>query len=342
MPVPAKRAAVAFACLAAVSAPASNVWAWGATGHRLIGELAEAALPADLPAFLRTPQAIETVGEYAREPDRAKSEGADEYDTDHSPGHFLDLDDTGKILGGPALAALPPSRSAYEAALRAVGSDSYHAGYLPYSIIEGWQHLVKDFAYVRVLEAAIPRESNPQRKAWLQRDLERREALTLRDLGDWAHYVGDGSQPMHVTVHFNGWGPGANPNGYTLERIHAPFEGAFVRANVTLDIARAAMKPAAPCADTIEACTARYLAATNATVEPLYALWKAGGFRGADPARGRAFTAERIAAGADELRDLVVTAWAASADSSVGYPPVTVRQVVKDGIDPYDALYGED
>jgi hypothetical protein len=342
MPIPAKRCAVAFACLALASAPASGAWAWGATGHRLIGEAAEAALPADLPAFLHTPEAIEAVGEYAREPDRAKDTGADEYDTDHSPGHFLDLDDSGKVLGGPALAALPPSRAKYEAALAAVGTDSYRAGYLPYSIIEGWQHLVKDFAYVRVLDAAIPREADLRRKAWLQRDLTRREALTLRDLGDWAHYVGDGSQPMHVTTHFNGWGQGPNPNGYTLERIHAPFEGAFVRDNVTLDAVRAAMKPAEPCADTIEVCTAQYLAATNATVEPLYALWKAGGFTGADPARGRAFATDRVAAGADELRDLVVAAWAASASGSVGYPPITVQQVVKDGVDPYDALYGED
>jgi hypothetical protein len=349
MPAPVLRAAVAIACLAAVAAPADSALAWGATGHRLIGELGEAALPADLPAFLRTPQAVETVGEYAREPDRSKGAGR-EHDTDRDPGHFVDLDDAGKILGGPSLADLPPTRSDYESALRAVDCasyhlavcDSYHAGYLPYSIIEGWQQLVKDFAYVRVLQAAIPREPNLERKAWMQRDLDRREALTLRDLGEWAHFVGDGSQPMHVTVHYNGWGPFPNPNGYTQDKIHGPFEGAFVRTNVTIEAVRAAMTPPAPCAETIEVCTGRYLAATNATVGPVYALWQAGGFTGADPVKGKAFAAERLAAGADELRDLVVAAWTASADASVGYPPITVQQVVKDGIDPYDALYGED
>ena len=44
-----------------------------------------------------------------------------------------------------------------KAALQAVHTDSYHAGYLPYSIVDGWEQLAKDFAYWRVLTAAIPR-----------------------------------------------------------------------------------------------------------------------------------------------------------------------------------------
>lgn len=341
MPAKAKRAVVTAACLLAVAAPAPKVLAWGATGHRLIGELGEAALPADLPAFLRTPQAIEAVGEYAREPDRSKGSGRI-HDTGRDPAHFVDLDDSGRVLGGPSLAALPPTRSDYGTALRGVGSDSYHAGYLPYAIVDGWQQLVKDFTYIRVLEAGIPREANPEHKAWMERDLERRKVLTLRDLGVWAHFVGDGSQPLHVTVHYNGWGPYPNPDGYTEDKIHAPFEGAFVETNIRPADIRSAMQSDAPCAESVETCVARYLATTATAVRPLYALWKDGGFAGADPVRGKAFAAARLAAGADELRDLVVRAWTASAEGQVGYPPITVQQVVRDGIDPYDALYGLD
>ena len=335
------RAAVSLAALAAVAAPAGQALAWGATGHRLIGQAGVAALPADMPAFLRTPAAIEAVGELAREPDRSKAAGKS-HDTDSDPGHFVDLGDDGKVMGGPALAALPPSRMDYEAALHAVGSDSYHAGYLPYSIIDGWQQLAKDFAYWRVLNAAIPHEKNAAHRRYMRRDLVRREALTIRDLGVWAHYVGDGSQPMHVSAHFNGWGPFPNPKGYTQDKVHAPFEGAFVRANLDFGKVRAAMPAPSPCAGPIEACTSRYLAATQAQVEPFYALWKDGAFTGPDLARGRAFAAERVAAGAAELRDLIVAAWRASAGGNLGYPPITVEQVVKGGIDPYDALYGQD
>src|SRR5579863_1364159 len=169
---------------------ATQALAWGATGHRIIGVAAAEALPRDLPAFLHTPRAIEDLGELSREPDRWRGAGKT-HDTTRDPGHYVDVDDQGRILGGPPLNALPLTRSDYDAALRAVGSDSFHAGYLPYSIVDGWQQLAKDFAYWRALTAAIPRERDPARKAWLRRDLARREQLTLADLGDWAHYVGD-------------------------------------------------------------------------------------------------------------------------------------------------------
>lgn len=38
--------------------------------------------------------------------------------------------------------------------------------------------------------------------------------------------MGDASQPMHVSVHFNGWGNCPNPNGHTdSKKIHFYFEG---------------------------------------------------------------------------------------------------------------------
>ena len=258
----ARRAAVAVASLLVAAAPASAAFAWGATGHRLIGRLGVATLPDDLPGFLRTPQAVEAVGELAREPDRWKGSGL-EHDPDRNPAHYVDIGDDGKIAGGPALAALPATRSDYETALHAAGTDSYHAGYLPYSIVDGWQQLTKDLAYWRVLTVAIPRERDPDRKAWLQRDLVRREALTLRDLGVWAHYVGDASQPMHVSIHHDGWGAYPNPQGYTEEKVHVPFESAFVRANIDQAVVRAAMTPSSPCEGAIEACVGHYLAATS-------------------------------------------------------------------------------
>lgn len=331
---------VVLVCGLAASAPARPALAWGATGHRIVGMEGARALPADLPAFLRQPGAAEAVGELSREPDRSKGSGK-VHDSMRDPAHYINVDDQGRIAGGPALSALPPTRAEFEIALRAVNTDSTHVGYLPYAIVDGWQQLTKDFAYWRVLTAAIPREKDGERKAWMQRDLARREASTLHDLGVWAHFVGDGSQPMHVTIHYNGWGDYPNPAGYTQERVHAPFEGPFVRHYVDAGAVRAAMTAPSPCDAVIESCAAQYLAATLASVEPFYALQKAGGFVNGD-ARGRAFAAARLAAAADELRDLTVAAWEASARVSVGYPALPVDQVVNGGVDPYDALYGED
>jgi len=45
----------------------------------------------------------------------------------------------------------------------------------------------------------------------------------------------------------------------------------------------------------------------------VYQLEKAGGFVGAGSAESRDFTAERLAAGASMLRDMIYTAWIESA-----------------------------
>ena len=50
--------------------------AWGATGHRMISQLAIQNLPAEIPAFLRTEKATEFIGELGREPDRSRGAAA--------------------------------------------------------------------------------------------------------------------------------------------------------------------------------------------------------------------------------------------------------------------------
>jgi hypothetical protein len=331
-------AATAFALTAGA---AGQALAWGDSGHRFVGQLAIEALPATLPAFLRTPAAAAEIGELSREPDRSRGAGR-AHDADRDPGHFVDGDDQGKVLGGPVLAALPPTRAEYETALRAAGTDSWKAGYLPYSIIEGWQQLVKDFAYWRADVAGERLATDPRRKAWLTADRLRRERLVVDDLGVWSHYVGDASYPLHVTYHYNGWGAGPNANGYTRAPIHVPLEGPYVRRWVKAEAVRAQMTPYRDCKCAVEARTGQYLSASWKLVEPFYQLEKAGGFNEGDP-RGAAFMTVRLAVAASELRDMVVDAWSSSGRMGVGYPAVSASDVEagKAG-DAYDLLYGTD
>jgi hypothetical protein len=336
---PFLRPLLALAAVACASGWAGEALAWGDTGHRMIGQLGAEALPASLPAFLRTPQAAADIGELAREPDRSRGSGRT-HDQDRDPGHFVDGDDQGKVLGGPPLGHVPPTRAEYETQLRAAGADSWKAGYLPYSIIEGWQQLVKDFAYWRADSAGEKMARDPGRKAWLTADRLRRERLIVNDLGVWSHFVGDASQPLHMTVHYNGWGPGPNPNGYTLEHIHVPLEGPYVTKVVKWDAVRARMRPYRDCRCRIDEATGAYLVNEAQYVVPLYELEKAGGFKDGDP-RGVAFMTDRIAEAASELRDLVVDAWNASDRMVVGYPgaPAADIEAGKAG-DAYDLLYG--
>lgn len=84
------RRLLAVTLLAAVVSVPVQALAWGASGHRIIGRVAVAALPTEVPAFLRTPQAVDDAGELSREPDRSKGSGRT-HDSDRDPGHYLDL-----------------------------------------------------------------------------------------------------------------------------------------------------------------------------------------------------------------------------------------------------------
>jgi len=319
---------------------AGQALAWGSTGHRLIGQVATESLPADLPAFLHTREAVEQIGEMARDPDRSRGAGQP-HDADLDPGHFMDLTDDGKTLGGSPLDAMPRDRDDYEVTLHAAGLNMTKGGYLYYNMLDGYEQLVKDFAYYRIETIALKTWSDPAQKAWLAADLKLHQQIIIRDLGWWAHFVGDASQPMHVSIHYNGWGDYPNPNNFTQEHIHVPFEGPYVFANVTKAGVRAAMAPPSVCAGAIQGCVSTYLATTLTKLVPVYQLWGQGAFKDKDP-RGVAFATERVAAGAAALRDLVTKAWIASEDGTIGYPPVTVRAIEGGTPTPFGALYGDD
>lgn len=336
--------ALAALVLAAVVGTGSQVDAWGATGHRMIGVAAVRALPEEIPAFLRTPGAAAEIGELSREPDRWKGAGQP-HDRERDTAHFVDMRDDGRVMvaGGPLIDELPRLKSEFDAALIAAGSDVDTAGYLPYAMMDGYQQLVRDFAYWRVLNAAEAREADPARRAWYREDRMRREALIVRDLGVLGHYIGDASQPLHTSIHYNGWAEGElNPEGFTTSRrTHGMFEGDFVRRNVRPDAMADAMPASRVEGMEFKARTAAYLRETLDQVTPFYRLEKAGGFRDGD-ARGVAFATERLAAGAAELRDWTVMAWRDSADERIGWPAVPVTEVEAGTTDPWDAMVGTD
>lgn len=330
----------ALALAAALAAVPSSLFAWGSAGHRMQGEIAMRALPAEMPAFLRTPQAAIDVGELSREPDRSKG-GGKLHDHDRDAGHFIDLDTDGKLLGGPPMLPLAATRADFEAQLRAAGLDQWKAGYLPYTILDRYQQLTTDLAYWRVLAHA---EREPRWKAhrkWFTADRIRREALIMKSLGELAHFVGDGSQPLHVSSHYNGWGDGPNPNNYSTARLHGPFEGELVASTVKPSAVAAKVTPLRLCNCPIEQRVSEYLVTTGNQVIPFYEMEKAGGLAQGDP-RGTAFATDRLAAGASELRDMIVEAWRASANTKVGWRPIAVQDVLSGKVDPYPALYGTD
>jgi S1/P1 Nuclease len=288
------RLALASATLVCLAAP-QNAHAWGDVGHRMINRLAAANLPADVPAFLRTPEAINEIEYLGPEPDRWRSPAEPELNAAQAPEHFIDME------LADALGPLPHRRFDFYAKVYAAGQKPDTIGLQPWETDEVWERLKAAMRQYRALSAA-------------KQDTKPVEAAVLFYAGWLGHYVGDGSQPLHVTVQYNGW-TGPDPNGYTTaHQIHSLFESAFVGANMHAPEVQAKLTPAKTIdGDMFDAYVA-YLRHTGLYIEKVYQIEKAGGFVGAGSSESRDFTADRLAAGASMLRDMIYTAWIRSAD----------------------------
>jgi hypothetical protein len=326
----------AWISVAVLTTPTLPAGAWGLVGHTLISRAGASALGPSLPAFVRDAAAVDEIAALGPELDRSRDAG-ETHDRDLDPGHYADVSDDGTIFGVD-LSALPPTREAYDTALRAAGSDEYRAGFLPYTLIDGWQQIAKDFAIWRIDDAGATHAPASADRAWFATDRALRQILTLRDIGVWSHYVGDASQPLHVTVHFNGWGRYPNPNSYSVAHtVHADFETRFVDAHATLGAVTAHMRPPVASGAPIAAQIGAYLRATASHVVRLYELEKHGDFESGSAAAVD-FTNARLADGAAELRDLITLAWVDSANVKVGYPHSVTPAEVDSGQVPFDRL----
>jgi hypothetical protein len=288
------RSALAMAGLVCLFAQPPVARAWGNGGHRLINRLAASTLPTSVPSFLRSEAAVNEIEYLGPEPDRWRSPAEPELNAVQSQEHFIDLEPA------DALGPLPRRRMDFEAKVFAAGDRPERIGLQPWESTEVWERLKAALREYRALEAA-------------HKDTRGVEAAAIFYAGWLGHYVGDASQPLHTTICFNGW-VGPNPNGFTTEhQIHWQFEGPFVEANLHEPEVRAKMtEPKAIEGDIFDTYVA-YLRQTKTHVEEVYQLEKAGGFVGAGTPESRAFTAERLAAGASMLRDMIYAAWVESA-----------------------------
>jgi hypothetical protein len=279
------------------------LWAWGANGHMMINRLAIGFLPTSVPAFLRDTNALDTVEYLGPEPDRWRNHAEQELSDTQAPEHFIDLEYAELISPLPkkrydfirALAAAQPAHPDIPLTPEKVGLQ-------PWQVEEVWQRLKADMREYRHLVDA----HQPTRPV---------ETAILYDAGWLGHYVGDGSMPLHTSYQYNGW-TGPNPNHYTTEHhIHSQFESTFVAANLKLTDIAPLVAAAKPHVINDEwSSYLDYLHHTHSLVEKTYQLEKAGAFDAAGTPEGKAFTAERLAAGTIELRDLIYSAWVHSGD----------------------------
>lgn len=288
---------LSLACFAA-----QPMFGWGNDGHRMVNRLAVSHLPQDVPAFLRSQQAINQIEYLGPEPDRWRSPLEAELVSAQAPEHFIDLELADLIK------PLPSKRfqflaAAYAAQLTHPGMDLRpdHIGLQPWQTTEVYQRL----------KTALREYRNAKSE---NRDTQLIEQTVIFYAGWLGHYVADGAQPLHVTVNYDGWVNPQNPEGFTTEHgIHWKFESSFVSANIKAADVEPKMSPVHAESDDVFTAYLAYLRKTGTHIEQLYKLEKVKGFEDAGTAESRAFTADCLASGASMLRDLIYTAWLESA-----------------------------
>jgi hypothetical protein len=303
----------------------STALAWDYEGHRTVNQLAVDSLPADFPAFVRTPEARERIAFLAGEPDRWRNIPDPTLRHINAPDHFIDFEDLEDA--GLAISKLTEFRYTFTvelAAGRAAHSDRFPAidpeknkdhsreliGFLPWSITEAYTKLKSEFSYLKAYED----NGTPE-------EIANAQANVIYVMGVMGHYVGDGAQPLHTTKHYNGW-MGANPQGYTTARtFHAWIDGGFFQktGGISAKALVTRIKPAtflSPPNETggrspMFVTVLNYLTEQRVKVEPLYALEKAGklSIDGTQSAEGRTFLENQILIAGNMLGSLWLTAW---------------------------------
>ncbi len=302
--------------------------AWDYEGHRIVAQLALAALPEDFPRIVAGPDEAERVAFLSAEPDRWRN--VPDLPLKHAGGswgdHFLDLEyltdagldlDTLTSFRYEFVLQFARGRAAHAAAFKPIDParnldrTAEWPGFAPWAIAEHFARLRSGFSYLRVFEeVGTPAEAANAR------------ANLLYVMGLLAHYVGDCSQPLHTTKHYNGWS-GANPRGYpTWNGLHSWIDGGIIaRTGLRFPALRERalpprvlpLGPRADGRDPLFVAVLDYIRVQHRQVETIYELGKAGRLGqapGAEvPPETRRLIEEQLLAGGQMLASVWLTAF---------------------------------
>lgn len=272
--------------LVLISGVRSNAAAWWEKGHRIATACAVEALPEETPAFFR--EQGEILQYLSGEADRWKRYGPTLRAAER-PNHYVDLEmlneDVSKIV-------FPSDR--YKALRGYFEKGEKIPGLLYYQIVEYYERLQGSFRAYR---------AHP-------------EALGIRHAvisyaGILAHYAEDLSQPLHLTIHYDGR---VNKRGNVVSNkgIHKRFEGPMVERHVEVGDCRKFMRAPVVLEDVAEA-VKKALLTSHGYVDEVYRRDDAGKFETPDQA-SKELVRARLAFGAQFLSDLWYTAWMRSAE----------------------------
>jgi hypothetical protein len=300
--------------------------AWDYESHRAINLAALASLPAEFPAFVKSPEARERIAFLAGEPDRWRNTPDLPLKHRNGPDHYIDIEELATYGLNPEL--LPVFRYDFVASLALIrkenpekfdylrtGKNEDHTrevlGLLPWGMVELYGKLKSGFSYLKAYEE----------HGGTSEEIANAQANIIYVMGVMGHLYGDASQPLHTTVHHHGW-TGPNPHGYSTSRgIHSWIDGGYFQKT-------GGMNPESLAARTRPARLVRigdrdakpeemfqagmlFILAQHQQVEPLYRMDKEGKFSGEGEKglEGRPFLEEQLLRSAQFLGDAWFSAW---------------------------------
>lgn len=163
--------------------PLHTVRAWGEHGHRISAQAAVQKLPAEMPMFFRS--AADQLAYLNPEPDRWRDEAERKLDvalnSAAAPEHYINFE----RLSERTLATR--HRYDYLAELHRSGVRADQAGLLPFEILELFQRLRVEFRLWRTT-------TDERQRGFVEQRI-------INDAGLLGHYVTDGANPHHTTIH---------------------------------------------------------------------------------------------------------------------------------------------
>ncbi|MFN7916339.1 MAG: hypothetical protein U0Q55_13450 [Vicinamibacterales bacterium] len=302
--------ATALIVLAVVVTATPGLRAWGERGHQTANRAAVRAIPEDGPTFLRAHE--EWIVYLSTIPDswRSASEPFQKIIEDPNHGWFREQ------FAFMTTPNVPRSRYEFVLALdaerrRLAGAGQRDAaaltnvrwtGTLPYAAVETYEQMLAGMRRYRAARAQ-------------NKDTHLVELEIASYMGRLGHYTADGAQPLHDTIHHDGW-QGSNPKGYATDApVHGRFESRFVDLmQLTVDDLQKEVTPARVLDDPFDAVLA-HLDDAGTHVEQVYQLDKSGALADATNAEARTLVRRQLSRAASLLRDLAQTAWVRSAET---------------------------
>lgn len=299
-----RRLTLSVLCLVVLSQ--ALIRGWGVTGHRVIARAAITALPSDVPSFLW--RDIEWIGVRSITPDHYRAASEPFIKMAEDPSHEWHLEAV------TFLKAIPRSRvefiqAVYDEHRRVAATDPVRArvinvtgtGLLPYTAIEVYERLKVTFRSWR----------DQQKSGQNSRFTE----LDAAFYAGWlSHYIGDAGMPLHTSIHHDGW-IGDNPKNYTRAGdLHWGFENDFVNLiNLEDRDIQSRIPTSQVIADPFASILA-FLDRSHSRFEQVYALDQRRALADRSDAEAQALVYTCTSEAATVLRDLIFTAWVASAE----------------------------